>query len=850
MKMGAKKAAMFIAAALYIISVSNANENSNAIAFGAAPLHTSSTERKQQRYTGSWSRFGTCLFGEDSNTNEAEQTNVGDLYSKALSSIDGLERPKASKGIPSSEEPIADAVEKSDGEESESISMPALGKSDDVDPKIQIPENIPPQAKQESSADSGASPSVAVAEKPVAVANELKPQKLVVVTKGKDEFISVAKESPAVDMSNIGSALSNFFGGVGVSKEITGKGQPTEKAATKMLELPADTVSFNEVLLKEALVTETKAEAPVSKKATPSATETQVAPPMNELSVAKLVSEIKITGTPTPAQASLQTKSTENKTESPATSKPVAPSVKESVSPATSKSPMDEVSSFASIISENIFGNVKRTSPATQTSDEKKVVKVVEKSVVKPAEKPSKVAEKPAKAQADVLGGLLSSVFGSSSLEQKQTPKPASPPQSPKLEEDTVSLPQSQVEKKPTGLFSSMFAPPVYDDETPSKPAQTRAPIKTPASPVAAKPVPKPAPIKVSAPVQSPSAQKPASIQKAAKEEAPSIFSSFFSPSKPQASEPVRPTTPEVVRSAPVQVKKPIVTKVEPQAKEGGLFDFLTPKPVTPKPAVEVTQPVTVKKETPKKEVGFFDFFSAPSTKPVSAKPAAPAKVEGVQRPQIKTTLSMPTVQSRPVSKLQPSRSIKPVVSAPEAVEKEEPKKVAVGGGGLFNFLAVPKRPSTQVIAQPTKVPDQKKAPVLKPTVLKPAATSVKPKAVVAPPAKKIVEPSQAGFFPLFSFPSPAKESAPSKAGKPSLQADGFVFTIAGITSRTQTNIIENRKKLYIKGGINAKGFYDAVAASCKIAGANTNTAIASILPTLPLEKQKQLKQIADGLRK
>jgi len=43
--------------------------------------------------------------------------------------------------------PLSDAVANFNGEESESISMPAFGKSGAVEPKIQMPEKIPPPAK-------------------------------------------------------------------------------------------------------------------------------------------------------------------------------------------------------------------------------------------------------------------------------------------------------------------------------------------------------------------------------------------------------------------------------------------------------------------------------------------------------------------------------------------------------------------------------------------------------------------------------------------------------------------------------------------------------------------------------
>jgi len=222
--------------------------------------------------------------------------------------------------------------------------------------------------------------------------------------------------------------------------------------------------------------------------------------------------------------------------------------------------------------------------------------------------------------------------------------------------------------------------------------------------------------------------------------------------------------------------------------------------------------------------------------------------VAGLSVPQIatkmpdpkKTATLSPTIISKEVTPVRAAVS-KPAVSAD--VLKETPEESAQTGFFSFFSIKTPeKEKEVQKIDRPTIIPEQKEVTPVKVVVPKPAVS-------VAAPREITGKPAQSGLFSMFSFKVSAEEKKTIEKTdtKPLLQ-DNFVFTIAGVTSRTQTKIIENKKQLYINGGTNARGFYDTVIASCRKVGADVDTALESIIPTLPLEKQRQLVQISKGL--
>ena len=221
---------------------------------------------------------------------------------------------------------------------------------------------------------------------------------------------------------------------------------------------------------------------------------------------------------------------------------------------------------------------------------------------------------------------------------------------------------------------------------------------------------------------------------------------------------------PIIVKPAPVIAKPvPVAVITKPTTKvdnSGGLFGFLSPKPIAtvpvttttavrPNPVVVKSAPVPIKPIQPNSDSagsgGFFGFLSTPkpttssTTKPapVTAKPAPviakPAPVIAKPSPVIVKPVPV-IVKPAPVI-IKPA----PVIIKPAPVVAKAVPPVTISTGGFFGFLS----PKTDIkVAQSTTTAVGSKTVIAKaaPVVAKPAPVIVKPTVVVSKSAPVVTK--------------------------------------------------------------------------------------------------------------
>ena len=214
---------------------------------------------------------------------------------------------------------------------------------------------------------------------------------------------------------------------------------------------------------------------------------------------------------------------------------------------------------------------------------------------------------------------------------------------------------------------------------------------------------------------------------------------------------------PIIVKPAPVIAKPvPVAVITKPTTKvdnSGGLFGFLSPKPIAtvpvttttavrPNPVVVKSAPVPIKPIQPNSDSagsgGFFGFLSTP--KPTTSSTTKPAPVTAKPAPVIAKPAPVIAKPSPVIVKPVPV-IVKPapVIIKPAPVVAKAVPPVTISTGGFFGFLS----PKTDIkVAQSTTTAVGSKTVIAKaaPVVAKPAPVIVKPTVVVSKSAPVVTK--------------------------------------------------------------------------------------------------------------